>query len=144
MPGILRLAGIVLLAMAGIVLVWLALTPDGVYGEMMGHGDARRSLASLLIIPLIQGAIVVALLVTIPLGRIAVAACWIAVAWALLGACIWIPLFISAVVTWLASGGAAGLLNVSAVLSLAYLFGVLTLVAAARELGTDAPPPWLA
>lgn len=140
MPTILRLSGIVLLLASGIVLVVLALTPDGVYGALIGHGDARRSVMSSLSIALIQGAIAVGLVVTIPLRRMSIAACWIGVAWAGLGACIWAPLFISALVRLPGGGDSPDLLNAAAGLSFAYVFAVLALAAAASELGTDSPP----
>jgi uncharacterized membrane protein len=142
MPTILRLSGIALLVASGAVLVVLALTPDGVYGDMVGHADARRGVLSLLSFPVIQGAIVMVLLATIPLRRLSVPACWIAVAWAGLGACIWVPLSISALVGSPASAESRELLIAAVGLSLAYLFAVLALQAAACELGTDAP--WVA
>ncbi|HET8587464.1 MAG TPA: hypothetical protein VFM74_06265 [Candidatus Limnocylindria bacterium] len=142
MATVLRLAGAVLLVASGAVLVVLALTPDGVYGDMMGHGDARRAVMSSLAIAVIQGAIVLVLLATIRLPRLSVAACWIGVAWAGLGACIWIPLFVSALVGSPASEESRELLTVALGLGLAFVFAVLALTTAASELGTDAP--WIA
>ncbi len=140
--NLLRVLAIVLLLLTAAELVRLALDPDGIYGSFMGHADARRSILANLLPAIVQAAIGAALVVSLPLRDASLAGSWIGLAWAGLGAIIWVQLFVYALAGQ--PGGLSGgedLLSVSLGLSLGYVCAALALRAAIKELrGAPAPP----
>lgn len=132
---LLRLLAIVLLLLTGAELVRLALDPDGIYGSLIGHGDARRSILANLLPAIVQAAVIATLILSLPLRGTSLAASWIGLAWAGLGAIIWVQLLVYALAGHPHSlSGGEDLLPVSLGLSLGYVSAVLALHAAISEL----------
>jgi hypothetical protein len=129
-----RLGAALLLFATATVLVLLGLDPDGIYGSFIGRGDARAHALDFVMIGIIQAAVGVMVLVTMPSPRFSIASSGIALAWAGLGAIIWVQLLIYA-----AAGGPspvedppAGLLSVSLGLTFGYLLAAVVLYRASQ------------
>ena len=130
-----RLGAALLLLATAAVLVLLGLDPDGIYGSFIGRVDARTHALDFVMIGVIQAAVGVMVLVTMPSRRFSIASSGIALAWAGLGAIIWVQLLIYA-----AAGGPApvedppaDLLSVSLGLTFGYLSAAFGLYRVARE-----------
>jgi hypothetical protein len=134
-----RLGAALLLLATAAVLVLLGLDPDGIYGSFIGRVDARAHALDFVMIGIIQAAVGVMVLVTMPSPRFSIASSGIALAWAGLGAIIWVQLLIYA-----AAGGPspvedppAGLLSVSLGLTFGYLLAAVVLYRASQGRHVD-------